>query len=205
MKWLKFVVAFGIVAGIVIGTLVKYDHVIDSWWEFHGYMAALLFLSFIYSSAETAFLSLRSDRKAQGTEDAIASWKTQLQEEKIRGAWLRLRLYVANLMGRIIEEERFRSVLGVILILNNAVNLGFGILIGRSLVTDPEFELDREYLQIVCVLFPVIVFGEIIAKAVARKFTFAVALITYWFVLLGLIPFGWFANWLTGPFNIEDE
>lgn len=136
----------------------------------------LLFLSFLYSSSEVALFSLKK------------SYFTLSKKSKTK---LEQKIY------KVISDPE--SLLATILIGNNLVNLGFIILF--VYITNNIFKNISPFtlfiLQTFIASFIIMVFGEIIPKAIATVYSLKMAKLTVNFILFSKIVFKPFINLLT--------
>ena len=189
--WRRFWIAIIlIVAGIVAVTVFHGNYIRSIPW-FVGLVLGLIFLSFVYSSAEMAFTLLQEseqrllDEQAQRAERAqsgtsrpeddlplrseLADWERSIEAKYPKGSLrLRVRRRTAQFIRSRFGEREFRQTLAIVLIMNNAVNLGFVVWIGSHALT-ADAHWTKNVFEITWTVLPVLVIGEIMAKAAARR------------------------------------
>jgi hypothetical protein len=168
-------------------------------------LVGLLFFSFVFSSAETAFSMLEGNARSVamegkpgysgGGKTLIQLWfDAQTRKQKKPSKFFEKRYFlIKQNVG-----EAFGELLTFLVVVNNVANLGGMYFIGRALITG-DHRADRFSLVISSVI--VVIVGEVTAKALANSFSVQIASCTVLFVWLLKPWLNWYTSRLAKPID----
>jgi CBS domain containing-hemolysin-like protein len=191
-------------ASIFVLVVATFDAaLIDSPLAFWFSLVALLLLSSLFSSAETAFTILQEEERLTAetrakSQPEDAAVETQLVHWFNGGESTRFRRFAYRTVSENASLSGFATLLPFLLVVNNVTNLSGMFLIGMALVSGPA----SGRLSLVISSVVVVLVGEVTAKFLGRTFVVQTAVCTSVPIAVLKPLLSWYTSRLVTPVEL---